>query len=158
MISVNSDNSLGTADIGYKIASCLKQGDVVILQGPLGVGKTVFIKGVLAAFGIDKGEVLSPTFTIIREYKVKFNIYHMDFYRLQRKEELFNLGYQNYLYQPQGITLLEWGERIESNLKNYIKIKLDFLSLRQRIIEIDFKGSSKQRLKCFSRKLNDVQN
>ena len=136
-----------TKFIGERFAYLLSIGDVVLLEGILGSGKTVFIKGILKRFGFPDKEVVSPSFTLIREYLLKdFPIYHIDLYRIKVKEELINLGYEDYFYQPKGITLIEWGDRIEEILVHYIKVKISFVKQDKRIIDISTKGYPKEKL------------
>ncbi|MCM8826428.1 MAG: tRNA (adenosine(37)-N6)-threonylcarbamoyltransferase complex ATPase subunit type 1 TsaE [Candidatus Omnitrophica bacterium] len=136
-----------TKMIGKKFASLLTKGDVLLLEGELGVGKTVFIKGILEGFNFPPNEVISPSFTLIREYHLKdFPIYHIDLYRIRVKEELINLGYEDYFYNPQGITLIEWGDRVEDILNIYIKVELSFVNERKRRISIITKGYSYEKI------------
>ncbi|MCM8773394.1 MAG: tRNA (adenosine(37)-N6)-threonylcarbamoyltransferase complex ATPase subunit type 1 TsaE [Candidatus Omnitrophica bacterium] len=141
-----SDSVNKTKMIGKKFASLLNKGDVVLLGGELGVGKTVFIKGILEGFNFPSHEVISPSFTLIREYRIKnFPIYHIDLYRIRVKEELINLGYEDYFYSPQGITLIEWGDRVEDILNIYIKVELSFVNEMKRKISIVTKGYSHEK-------------
>ena len=107
--------------IGKKFAEKLKKGDVIVLTGELGSGKTKFTEGVLEYFGLEN-EISSPTFNIVNEYISKnINIYHFDVYRLEDEDELYAIGGEEYF--DKGICLIEWGEMIESVLpKKYIHI------------------------------------
>lgn len=107
--------------IGKKFAKKLKKGDVIVLTGELGSGKTKFTEGVLEYFGLEN-EISSPTFNIINEYISKdINIYHFDVYRLEDEDEFYAIGGEEYF--DKGICLIEWGEMIESVLpKKYIHI------------------------------------
>ena len=104
-----------------KLASKLKVGDVVVLSGELGAGKTKFTEGFLSYFGLEK-EISSPTFTIVNEYKNKdINIYHFDVYRLEDVDEFYAIGGDEYFNS--GICIIEWGELIKEALPpNYIEI------------------------------------
>ena len=115
----NSENE--TKLIGKKYAEGLKKGDVIVLTGDLGSGKTKFTEGVLQFFGVEN-EISSPTFTIVNEYKAKnVNIYHFDVYRLADEDEFYAIGGEEYF--ENGICLIEWGETIENVLhNNYIKV------------------------------------
>ena len=107
--------------IGKKFAEKLKKGDVIVLTGELGSGKTKFTEGVLEYFGLEN-EISSPTFNIVNEYISKnINIYHFDVYRLEDEDEFYAIGGEEYF--DKGICLIEWGEMIESVLpKKYVHI------------------------------------
>ena len=107
--------------IGKKFAEKLKKGDVIVLTGELGSGKTKFTEGVLEYFGLEN-DISSPTFNIVNEYISKnINIYHFDVYRLEDEDEFYAIGGEEYF--DKGICLIEWGEMIESVLpKKYIHI------------------------------------
>ncbi len=107
--------------IGKKFAEKLKKGDVIVLTGELGSGKTKFTEGVLEYFGLEN-EISSPTFNIVNEYISKnINIYHFDVYRLEDEDEFYAIGGEEYF--DKGVCLIEWGEMIESVLpKKYIHI------------------------------------
>ena len=110
-----------TMNFAKKLASKLKVGDVVVLSGELGAGKTKFTEGFLSYFGLEK-EISSPTFTIVNEYKNKdINIYHFDVYRLEDVDEFYAIGGDEYFNS--GISIIEWGELIKDALpKDYIEI------------------------------------
>lgn len=126
MEKIISNSEHETKLIGKKIAENLKKGDVVVLTGELGSGKTKFTEGVLQFFGLDN-EISSPTFTIVNEYSNdKTTIYHFDVYRLEDEDEFFAIGGEEYF--EKGICLIEWGELIENALpKKYIKIEFNRL-------------------------------
>jgi tRNA threonylcarbamoyladenosine biosynthesis protein TsaE len=104
---LSEDDTIALAD---KFSNELRPGDVVILNGNLGAGKTFFIRQALKNFDIDN--VSSPTFAIVNEYKGKFRIYHFDFYRLNDSAELFDIGFNDYLNDEDSITFIEWGNLI----------------------------------------------
>ena len=110
-----------TKEFAKKLASNFKNGDVIVLTGDLGSGKTKFTEGFLSYFGLED-EISSPTFTIVNEYhKNDINIYHFDVYRLEDSSEFYAIGGEEYF--ENGICLIEWGELIEDALPNeYIKI------------------------------------
>ena len=99
----------------------LKKGDVIVLSGELGAGKTKFVEGILNYFGL-QDEISSPTFTIVNEYKNdEISIFHFDLYRLSDIYEFENIGGEEYFNK--GICIFEWGELIEDILPNdYLKI------------------------------------
>lgn len=101
--------------IGMKLGQEAKAGDVFTLIGDLGVGKTVFTKGIGAGLGIVE-DISSPTFTIIQQYDDgRIPLYHFDVYRIGDVEEMFELGYEDYFY-GNGLTLIEWANLIEEIL------------------------------------------
>lgn len=110
-----------TIELGKKIAANLKKGDVIVLTGDLGSGKTKLTEGILTYFGLEK-EISSPTFTIVNEYyTTNLNIYHFDVYRLEEEEEFAAIGGEEYF--DKGACIIEWGEMIENMLpNNYTKI------------------------------------
>ena len=122
MFKFVSNNEKETKDIGFNLASKLREKTVVILIGDLGSGKTKLIEGFLSFFGLEE-EISSPTFTIVNEYsKNDLNIYHFDLYRLENLDEFYAIGGTEYFNN--GICLIEWGEMIEPILTQYIKINI----------------------------------
>lgn len=111
-----------TINFAKEFAGKLNVGDVVILSGELGAGKTKFVQGVLSNFGLEK-EISSPTFTIVNEYiNNKIQIFHFDLYRLADIDEFYAIGGEEYL--EKGICIFEWGEILEHNLQKYTKITI----------------------------------
>jgi tRNA threonylcarbamoyladenosine biosynthesis protein TsaE len=101
-----------TYNIGKKLAKECQPGDVILLNGDLGVGKTVFAKGFGEGLHI-KEPINSPTFTILQEYDTgKIPFYHFDVYRISDVSEMDEIGYDDYFF-GNGICLIEWAERIE---------------------------------------------
>jgi tRNA threonylcarbamoyladenosine biosynthesis protein TsaE len=111
--TVTSKTPSETIALGKKFAEDLGPGTVVCLKGPLGAGKTHFVKGMAQAFGIDRQEVHSPTFTLIHEYVGDLPLYHFDCYRMESPEEALEIGAEEYFYSD-GICVIEWPERIAS--------------------------------------------
>ena len=99
---------------GRKLGESLRKGDVVSLRGSLGAGKTVLAKGIAESLGITEARV-SPTFTIVQEYSGREKLYHLDLYRLSGDDEFESMGGEEFLY-PDGITLIEWSEKIDDML------------------------------------------
>ena len=112
-----------TMQFAYTLASHLKKGDIIILNGELGTGKTKFTEGFLSYFGLAE-EISSPTFTIVNEYKGQnINIYHFDVYRLENSDEFYAIGGEEYFQN--GICIIEWGNIIKDVLpQNYIEINI----------------------------------
>lgn len=97
-----------TYALARKIAERLKGGEVILLNGNLGAGKTTFTKGLAKALGIDE-VVTSPTFTFMKEYKGRLSLYHFDMYRAEDEDELYELGLNDYLYMD-GVCVIEWNK------------------------------------------------
>lgn len=142
-VKLKTNSAQETINLGVKFAGSLREKDVVLMEGDLGGGKTTFIKGVLKGLG-SKEKILSPSFTLIREYKTKMGIvYHMDLYRLDKVGDIFEMGIEDCLYVSGGISLIEWGERIEDFLPEYSKINFTFIDNNRRGIEFSCKGRVK---------------
>lgn len=122
MVELISHSEEETKQLAMKIASKLNIGDVLVLTGDLGSGKTKFTEGILDYFGFS-GEISSPTFTIVNEHiSDKINVYHFDVYRLEDSDEFLAIGGDEYF--EKGISIIEWGEIIEDVLpKNAIRIE-----------------------------------
>ena len=138
MKKIISNSEEETKLIGRKFAKDLKKGDVIVLTGDLGSGKTKFTEGVLQFFGLEN-EISSHTFNIVNEYVNRdVNVYHFDVYRLEDEDEFYAIGGEEYF--EKGICLIEWGEMIESALPNkYIQISfsrnLEDENVREIVIE-----------------------
>ena len=132
-----------TVEIGLILGRTLKSGDIICLTGDLGTGKTAFTSGIAAALGIH-GYITSPTFTIVNEYRATIPLYHFDVYRIADSEEMFEIGFEEYL-DGDGIVVIEWAETISDILPSEhisVEIKKDNkLGSDARIISIEFKGN-----------------
>ncbi|MSR64792.1 MAG: tRNA (adenosine(37)-N6)-threonylcarbamoyltransferase complex ATPase subunit type 1 TsaE [Verrucomicrobiae bacterium] len=116
-----------TSALGRRLASMLRPGDVVALDGELGAGKTALVKAIAAALGCTQS-VTSPTFTIIHEYETILSVFHIDLYRLNTEQEAIDVGIEEYL-RGDGVCLVEWAERIERLLpRRTISIRIEVLS------------------------------
>ena len=124
MYTFLSKSSNDTLEFANKFAKNLKKGDVIVLIGDLGSGKTKFTEGVLSYFGLE-GEISSPTFTIVNEYNANdVDIFHFDVYRLNNSSDFYSIGGEEYFNK--GICIIEWGEIIEDALPNrYTKITFE---------------------------------
>ncbi len=121
-----------TDALGARLAKLLPAGSVVALNGPLGAGKTRLVQALAAALGVTPGEVTSPTFVLINEYRGRLPIYHFDAYRLRDDDEFLALGPEEY-FDRHGVTLIEWAERVERCLpREYLQIDIESIGLSTR--------------------------
>ena len=139
MFEYISHNEEETKKIATALASKLETGDIVVLSGDLGSGKTKFTEGFLSFWGLED-EISSPTFTIVNEHsKDNTNIYHLDVYRLADMGEFYAIGGMEYF--TNGICVIEWGELIEDILpKNYIKVSFSKDNKIESIRYLNFKA------------------
>jgi tRNA threonylcarbamoyladenosine biosynthesis protein TsaE len=124
-----------------KLSKYLKSGDVISLEGDLGTGKTTIVQKISKELGI-KENIKSPTFNYVLEYNSgKFPLYHFDVYRISDPMEIYEIGYEDYIY-GEGLTVIEWGNIIETELpKEYIKILLEYTGEESRNIEVRVEGN-----------------
>ena len=120
-----------TIHFGQKLGKTLNGGELILLTGVLGSGKTVITKGIAQALGI-KSIVTSPSFAIMNEYKGKLWLYHFDFYRIEDRQEMEDL-LEDYIYRKDGIAAIEWGEKVEGCLDSYIRVDIDIDDLYRTI-------------------------
>jgi tRNA threonylcarbamoyladenosine biosynthesis protein TsaE len=105
-----------TRALGGRLADALKGGEVVAFTGDLGAGKTAFVSGMAQALGVDE-RVTSPTFTIVNEYEGgRLPLFHFDMYRLGSADELFHIGWEDYLARN-GVCAVEWSENVEEAIE-----------------------------------------
>jgi len=125
-----------TASVADKIFPTLKGGDFVALIGNLGAGKTFFVKKLLKHIGAEK--VSSPTFALVNMYEGEpFNAAHFDFYRINKTEELFDIGYYEYLNDQDSVILAEWADMFPEVLpKKRIEVIFNIVSENEREIEV----------------------
>lgn len=103
-----------TIAAGEVLAERLGPGSVVLLIGPLGAGKTTLAKGIARGLGVSE-EIISPTYTIVSEYRGRLPLHHVDLYRIEGREQIENLGLDDFLW-GEGVSLVEWGEKIEGEI------------------------------------------
>jgi len=126
-----------TEAAGRQLASTLAPGSVVCLYGGLGAGKTVFVKGMASALGIEPGDIISASYTIIAEYDSSPPLYHADLYRLENGADLEDLGLYDYM-DGQGITVIEWAERLPAvETEGAVKVHISLVTQDSREIIID---------------------
>ena len=122
---IETFSSEETAELGRKIGKIVQPGDIICLNGDLGVGKTVFTQGIADGLEIDDS-ICSPTFTLIQEYEQgRIPLYHFDVYRISGPWDMDDLGYEDYFF-GNGVCLVEWGCLIEELLPdNTIMITIE---------------------------------
>jgi len=138
MESIIVNNLKETKELAKKFAGLLTGGEIILLNGDLGAGKTTFTKWVLRSLGV-KDDVTSPTFTIMREYSCKkFNIYHFDMYRLSSADEAREFGLEDYIYSKdkRNIVFIEWSENVKEMLfGNFIEVNITHVDEDKRKFE-----------------------
>ena len=120
-----SRSEADTSTIGRELASSLRAGDVVLMYGDLGAGKTALTKGLAEGLGVSRDEVSSPTFTIMQEYRGgRLPLFHVDLYRLNDPREIEDLGLEE--IAADGVLAIEWAEKLPDRLKpsRYIEIQI----------------------------------
>lgn len=128
-------NLTETRRLAIKLANELKAGDVVLLNGDLGAGKTTFVRYVLRHLKV-KAVINSPTFAILKTYYGKFVFHHFDFYRINT-DEAIEAGFDEVLSNPTAIKFVEWGQNVQPLLpENAIKINIKFIAEKIREVEI----------------------
>ena len=135
-----------TLQLGKSLGSSLAAGDIILLFGDLGAGKTHFTQGICYGLELDKDFCIrSPTFTLINEYPGRLPIYHIDLYRTDNQEEIYALGLEEILYN-RGVTIVEWSEKLRSarkpdklilNIQDRIEINIKIISDSQREFTIN---------------------
>lgn len=118
------DNVEKTLEIGQKLGSLAKSGDIICLTGDLGTGKTHISKGFAKGLGIDD-HITSPTFNIVNEYHSgRLTLYHFDVYRVNDPDEIYAIGFDEYIFSD-GVSLIEWANYIEELIPNeYLHIHI----------------------------------
>jgi len=132
--TVLSENE--TKELAFFFAENISPGKTIILNGNLGSGKTFFVKQACLLWGIKN--VSSPSFSIVNSYNNKKQIYHLDFYRLKNKEELFDIGFNDYLNETEAIIFIEWGNLIPEILPHKrIEISIETLEDTKRYFRFE---------------------
>ncbi len=129
-----------TAALGRKLASTLSAGDVLLLYGDLGAGKTAFVRGLAEGLGVSRDEVSSPTFTLIQEYRGgRLTLFHVDLYRIEDPREFDELGLDE--IAEAGVLAIEWAERLPRPPQNAVRVSIAHAeeSERQIVIEASLK-------------------
>ena len=128
-----------TKNIATKLSKLVKKGDLIYLTGDLGAGKTLFTQAFARGLGI-RDQITSPTFTIIKEYDGIIPLFHFDVYRIERLEQMDDLGYDEYFFGD-GVCVIEWASIIEEILPDGLWIEINVIGEKER--KVCFKGRNK---------------
>ncbi len=137
-MQLHSSSVMQTRQAGARLAKIVKAGDIYILDGDLGTGKTEFVRGFTESLG-GNANVRSPSFSILNIYQTAgIDVYHFDFYRLSEASELEQLGFDEYIYGD-GVCLIEWGSLFRDSLPAHART-ISFLDRGecQRVLDADF--------------------
>ena len=136
-LEINTHSVEETEQAGLALAKTLTAGSVVALSGDLGAGKTAFVRGM--AKGLNSpSRVTSPTFTIVNEYSGSLELFHFDMYRLASSDELFDIGWEDYLARG-GVCVVEWSENVSDAFDGTeIRVTIDKLSDTDRKITLEY--------------------
>ncbi len=144
--SVVSDGESQTLELGWKLGRLLQQSTLVLLQGDLGAGKTVFARGIARGLGVDPQiPITSPTFTLMNHYHGRLDLYHFDLYRLSDPDELIELGFDDYAYGS-GVALIEWPEKLDNPETPGLWVDLKRIDDERREIDFSLKGDANREL------------
>jgi len=110
VVCYDSDSESGTCAIAARVASAVRPGMLIGLSGELGAGKTVFVRGLVAALGGNPAQVRSPTFTLMNVYEARLPVFHFDLYRLREAGELDGIGFDEFAH-GEGVAVAEWADR-----------------------------------------------
>ena len=142
MKEIKTQSAEETMEVGRKLGALLRGGEVLCLNGDLGTGKTAFTGGIARALGV-AGYITSPTFTLVNEYPGSLPLYHFDVYRIDDPEEMFEIGFEEYLLSG-GVMVIEWADRIREVLPaEYIRIDIGKRlaeGIMVRVIRMEFIG------------------
>ena len=131
-----------TEAIGRKIAAKLLPGDIIAYYGDLGAGKTAFTRGLAAGLGVTE-QVTSPTYTIVNEYlSGRLPLFHFDMYRLDSADDLFDIGWEDYLARG-GVCAVEWSENVEEALSGAIRIMIHKDPADEKVRTITIEGGER---------------
>lgn len=143
--TINSATPAATRRIGQAIGKEMQPGDVILLAGPLGAGKTTLVQGMAKGLGVAAG-VMSPTFVLMRELEGRMKLYHLDLYRLEKVPEIADLGLDDYLF-GEGATVIEWADRAEKLWPaDHLRIDFEYSGAKARKLKVTPRGLRYDRL------------
>lgn len=138
-MEIISVNPAETRALASRLGERCFPGAVILLIGPLGAGKTSFVQGLAQGLGVS-GPVNSPTFTIVREYQGRLPLFHFDLYRLEDPQELWEMGFEEYLVRG-GVVAIEWPEQGEEYIPSrFLAVSISYAGETQRVIRLEAQG------------------
>ena len=146
MFKFKSDAPARTAELARRLAGVLRPGTVICLDGDLGAGKTLFVQNLAASLGV-QGEVTSPTFNLMNLYEDgRLPLVHFDLYRLEQEYELEEIGFYDYVENPDGLVLIEWAEKFPECLpEDHIALQIQRTDVEnERVLVFSLAGSALQ--------------
>jgi len=133
---LKSNSVTETESIGESVANYIKPGMVIAMRGDLGAGKTAFVRGLARGMGL-RARVTSPTFAIVNEYLGEIPLYHFDMYRLTSAEDLFDIGWEDYI-RSGGVCVVEWSEIVEEAIpEDAVSVTIRHMGETEREITIE---------------------
>jgi len=156
-MKISTDSHEKTLILGDQLGKCLKPGDIVLLFGDLGAGKTTLTQGICQGLGLNKGEYIrSPTFTLVNLYQGRIPINHIDLYRLDSFAEIEALALEEYLFSS-SVSLIEWSEKLrresdptgnlELGIEERIEVHISIKEKNRRTFDINVVGQNQRSLK-----------
>ena len=146
MFKFKSDAPARTAELARRLAGVLRPGTVICLDGDLGAGKTLFVQNLAASLGV-QGEVTSPTFNLMNLYEDgRLPLVHFDLYRLEQEYELDEIGFYDYVENPDGLVLIEWAEKFPECLpEDHIALEIQRTDVEnERVLVFSLAGNALQ--------------
>ena len=148
MFTVRTSSPEETAALGERIGTICPRGAVFALAGVLGAGKTLFVQGLARGLGFS-GEVTSPTFNLMNVYEGKMRLTHFDVYRLERAEELYDIGFYEYADDSEGVVVVEWFDKFSEEMPaDYVRVTIERVASSAG--EVDSEEAADRRRLCFS--------
>ncbi len=150
VVELRSHSPEDTRRLGARFGQLLEPGDVVLLHGDLGAGKTAFTQGIGEGLGV-RETINSPTFTILKEYAGRMPLYHFDLYRIEDADELYALGFEDY-FAGEGASVVEWAERGEAAEgeapwpAGWLRISIERAGPEERVLRCTAEGARAQAL------------
>lgn len=139
-MTIRTDSPDATRAVAAALGELLVAGDLVLLVGDLGAGKTAFAQGLARGLGVDE-PVTSPTFTIVQEYQGRLRLAHVDVYRLDRVQDLYDVGFDELV--DDGVTVVEWGDLVEQVVPaEHLVVRIEpGPADNDRVLELSYHGS-----------------